>query len=720
MSSSGEWRDRISKIHPIKIINRIFALLIMILLVQTVLVSVDSVRDIRKISEKAVSDLLAITRHQTDDILKIMEKPSEIYTVDPLLEAAFHDLEVHDGVSAIIIEPEVKGLPEGLHSTPELVEYWIKTYKGEHKISEKIEREIRPFLPFLKAREAEEEEEHHGEGEEEEHHGEGEEEERELEMDLPEEQFDELLDKIKTEYEQIVSKPIVDIYFNKDGSFIDVYAAFKRDHKKCIGCHGYMGKRPVLVHFSKDLHQEIATEKQKGMKHLLHRAQGLLVVIVFYILSHFLLKTSLAAREEQREKMETALEASVDVLKSLRSEPRLMPFFVSSPSYLLSAATGGGDSVHWHDYRFRYAGYCLHDVSGHDIQETLLNIYATAVAGSCKINPENKQVATPAYFLSNLNRKIFQFCSETPAYSSHFLTVIKVLMDFTMKKLIVSLAGHPRPLLIRPDGSTDWVGEAGLLLGQFEVDPEGEFGFVDTTVWLAEGEILLVYSDGLMEQTNRDGVMFSKILEGQVVPKLVGKEPNEAYEVLEAELERHIGGTTYEDDISFTFFGARPISQYETCQYLFLGNGGRNSAEGENRGAMVRGLDYDGKVTEEVYKPELMYSRILDSLKSSGWHDGRIRVIKHAIEEVLTKIVVKNAGLGVERQISVGHVIYNDVLEIEINCVNHCFTEEMVTKGSGDLAANRYGSSLLVTKAVAEAVYFCETGDTCWLLFKKT
>ena len=707
MSASSGWRDRIAKIHPIKLINRSFAILVAILLVQTVLVSMDNVRDIRNISKMAEESLLSVIKKEADGILEIMENPSEIYTVDPLLEAAFHRLDENEGIHAQIIQSETKGLPEGLHSTPEKVEYWIDTYKGEHKISKKIETEIRPFLPFLKAREESEEGEH-------------EEEEGGLEIVLPQDEYDKQLAEIKSKYKQIVSKPIVDIYFNKEGQLINVFAALKRDHKKCIGCHGYLGDRPALIHFSKDIQQEISTEKHKGLMHLMHRAQSLVIVIVFYILSYFLLRISLTKREEQREKMEKALEASVDVLKSLRSEPRLMPFFVSSPSYLLAAATGGGDSVHWHDYRFRYAGYCLHDVSGHDIQETLLNIYATAVAGSCKINLVNKQVATPAYFLSNLNRKIYKFCNETPAYSSHFLTVIKVLMDFTMRKLIVSLAGHPRPLLIRPDGSSDWVGEAGLLLGQFKVDPEGDFGFVDTTVLLEEGEILLVYSDGLMDQTNRDGVTFSRIFKKKIVPKLAGKEPNEAYAILQHELETHIAGTRYDDDISFTFFGTRPYSRYESCQYLFLDNEGKSSAEGEQSGVMVRGMDYGGKASEEVFKPEVIYNRILDTLRSDDWHERKISGIKHAIEEVLTKIIEKNINPDGEKQISVAHVLHDDVLELEVSCVNNCFSEEMVTKGSGDLLANRYGSSLLVTKAAAEAVYFCESGDTCWLIFKKS
>jgi len=223
------------------------------------------------------------------------------------------------------------------------------------------------------------------------------------------------------------------------------------------------------------------------------------------------------------------------------------------------------------------------------------------------------------------------------------LTVIKVLMDFTMNKLLVSLAGHPRPLLIRPDGSSEWVGEEGLLIGQFDVGPDGDYGFVDTTIWLEEGEILLVYSDGLMDQKNRDGVMFSEIIKEKMMPKLAGKDPNEAYSLLEAELESHISGAVYGDDISFTFFGARPYSQYETCQYLFLDSGSNSSTKVELSGVMVRGVNCNGDALEDVYRPELVYCRILDALRSDNWHEERISDIKYAMDEVLTTIVEDEA-----------------------------------------------------------------------------
>ena len=311
MSSSIGWRERIANTPPIKLINRGFALLVTVLLTQTVYASIQTVRDIRKIPIKATENILAITQYETDYILTIMDNPSEIFTVRPLLEAVFQDLKERYRITSQVIQSEAKELPEGLHSTPEKVEYWIDNYNGENRISPETGNEIRQFFPYLKAREVQEN----------------------LKIILPQDEFDKRTDEIKTKYTHFISEPIVDIYFDIQGGLINVYAALKREHGSCAGCHGYLGNRPVLVHFKKDVMPEITEERKKGLIQLLLRALILVVIIVFYLLSYFLLRSSLMKREAQREKMEKALEASVDVLKSLRSSPRLMPFFVSSPSW---------------------------------------------------------------------------------------------------------------------------------------------------------------------------------------------------------------------------------------------------------------------------------------------------------------------------------------------------------------------------------------------------
>ena len=69
----------------------------------------------------------------------------------------------------------------------------------------------------------------------------------------------------------------------------------------------------------------------------------------------------------------------------------------------------------------------------------------------------------------------------------------------------VSLAGHPAPLLVRPDGSVEEVGCSGRVLGVFD---DAELG--DSSLRLMPGEALILYTDGVTEARSPDGDFFGE------------------------------------------------------------------------------------------------------------------------------------------------------------------------------------------------------------------
>jgi PAS domain S-box-containing protein len=69
----------------------------------------------------------------------------------------------------------------------------------------------------------------------------------------------------------------------------------------------------------------------------------------------------------------------------------------------------------------------------------------------------------------------------------------------------VSRAGHPPPLLVRPEGTVEEVGCSGRVLGVF---PEAELR--DTSLRLMPGEALVLYTDGVTEARSRDGDFFGE------------------------------------------------------------------------------------------------------------------------------------------------------------------------------------------------------------------
>jgi PAS domain S-box-containing protein len=67
----------------------------------------------------------------------------------------------------------------------------------------------------------------------------------------------------------------------------------------------------------------------------------------------------------------------------------------------------------------------------------------------------------------------------------------------------VSRAGHPAPLLVRPDGPVEEIGPPGRVLGVFE---DAELGNV--SLRLMPGEALVLYTDGVTEARSPDGDFF--------------------------------------------------------------------------------------------------------------------------------------------------------------------------------------------------------------------
>ena len=61
----------------------------------------------------------------------------------------------------------------------------------------------------------------------------------------------------------------------------------------------------------------------------------------------------------------------------------------------------------------------------------------------------------------------------------------------------VSLArgGHPPPLVLRADGMTEYLHPVGTLLGVFD-----DVGLEDRTLGLGPGDVLVLYTDGLVER----------------------------------------------------------------------------------------------------------------------------------------------------------------------------------------------------------------------------
>ncbi len=117
--------------------------------------------------------------------------------------------------------------------------------------------------------------------------------------------------------------------------------------------------------------------------------------------------------------------------------------------------------------------------------------------------------------------------------------------------LDLCLAGHPPPLLVRPDGSVEPVGELGTALGLLE-DPD----LTEVRLALTPGELLVWFTDGLVE-ARRDGDLFGDERVATLLAGHAGDCPDAVLDVLDRAAHEHAGGDLG-DDLALLAMRATP------------------------------------------------------------------------------------------------------------------------------------------------------------------
>lgn len=148
-------------------------------------------------------------------------------------------------------------------------------------------------------------------------------------------------------------------------------------------------------------------------------------------------------------------------------------------------------------------GIFISDVSGHGIPAALVS----GMIKTLNITSGNSKFSPPE-FLSRINRHI------TGIIGNNFLTAVYMLYDSESRLLKFSRAGHPYPVLIRR-GEIKHLAAKGGLIGVSDT-----INFEEYTISLERGDKVLLYTDGLIEGTDPDGILFEKRYFGEVLPAI--------------------------------------------------------------------------------------------------------------------------------------------------------------------------------------------------------
>jgi serine phosphatase RsbU (regulator of sigma subunit) len=176
------------------------------------------------------------------------------------------------------------------------------------------------------------------------------------------------------------------------------------------------------------------------------------------------------------------------------------------------------------------------DVAGKGVSAALLS---SLLQGG--LHMEFRSTTHPVEVLNRLNRML---CEKSP--SDRFVTLFLFSLDTLGAGQFISAGHNPAYLYRAATGEIEELASGGLILGVFDFAT-----YESRPLRLAEGDILVVYSDGLTEAQNPEGEMFGE----ERLQELIRREGREGSHALERklleDLENFHRGIAQTDDITF-------------------------------------------------------------------------------------------------------------------------------------------------------------------------
>ena len=237
-------------------------------------------------------------------------------------------------------------------------------------------------------------------------------------------------------------------------------------------------------------------------------------------------------REAERVQREVELAATIQ-RSLLPAAPPAVPG-ISLAGRCAPAANVGGD---YYDFLASDGGVSLliADVSGHSIGAALMMAMARSI-----LRREIAEGKGPAEVLAAANVTLF----DDLVNSALFITAFCAHYDPATRELAYANAGHNLPLLRRADDTLEELDADGAALGIL-----ADVAFEERRTILAPGEILVLYTDGVVEARAGDGEPFGEERLGALVGEAAQGPGTLADDVYTA-VRAHTGDIPQQDDVT--------------------------------------------------------------------------------------------------------------------------------------------------------------------------
>jgi len=192
-----------------------------------------------------------------------------------------------------------------------------------------------------------------------------------------------------------------------------------------------------------------------------------------------------------QKEMEMALSIQTNLLPA--EKPELEGYSIAGKT--IPSKTVGGDYFDFISLDNNKLAVTLGDVSGKGLPAALLmaNLQAT-IRGLTLLDN------SPATCLNQSNKLLYR---STDQYK--FATLFYGIIDTDINTFRYANAGHNRPLFFRKGNKFETLETAGLVLGVLD-----DYHFSENEINLNSGDLLLIYSDGVIDSLNTNGEDFGE------------------------------------------------------------------------------------------------------------------------------------------------------------------------------------------------------------------
>jgi sigma-B regulation protein RsbU (phosphoserine phosphatase) len=181
-------------------------------------------------------------------------------------------------------------------------------------------------------------------------------------------------------------------------------------------------------------------------------------------------------------------------------------------------------------------GLVIGDVTGKGVAAALMMASSRTIIRTASMSGRD-----PRAVLERANRLI-----AADNRAQLYLSAFYATLDTLTGELRYACGGHDRPLWLRADtGTVEVLDARSLILGAFN-----EIVLEERNIWLAPGDVVLFFTDGLTEAMNADGEPFGDERLRRVMAAQRGRPAEALVLALQAEVRAFVNDTPQSDDLT--------------------------------------------------------------------------------------------------------------------------------------------------------------------------